>query len=708
MKNAFFFIVIVLLSLNINAQSSQNALHFDGSNDYVQTTFPAITGNSARTIEAWIKTTSNSNPSASGVQHIITDMGNFVTGGRFTFNVLWSNAIRVEVGGSGLSGTIAVNDGNWHHVACVYNPTATNKISLYVDGTLDIAGNITTPVNTSTGTMRIGRRIDNARQWEGDIDEVRVWNFAKTATQIAAIKDEEICSSQTGLAAYYRCNEGTANGSNSNVTTLIDNSSGTNNGTLTNFGLSGSSSNWVTGVNITAAPNSDTILNVEACGNYSTPGGTFVANSGTYTESLTNHLGCDSILTINVTIKGLSFLRDTIQACDSFRSTQGTLYNSTRIYSETFTNQGGCDSIVQTFLTIGNSTLDTQNIVECYSYTSPSGKTWNTSGTYTDAMNSVIGCDSVVVINLTIKDSVNTTISDTACAMYTSTANTRYFNSGSYREILMNAAGCDSIVTLHLLIHAATDSTIITNACDSFTSESGNSLWFTSGRYTEQLLNSNSCDSTITYVLTVNSATSSSLTYDVCEPFTSPGGILLNTSGIYTDVLVNSAGCDSTLMLNVTITENNPIVSKNGENLEVDIPELSYQWLDCNDANSPIANATMDMYRPSVSGDYAVETTENSCRDTSECINYPRTAYTAHLRQTLIALAPNPANNSVRIISLIDYNYILFNHLGQSLSYGNTSEVINVIHLQNGIYYIKVITEDTIVTLPLIIEHGQY
>ena len=139
---------------------SQNALGLDGVNDYVQTTYQGVLGTAPRTVEAWINTTANANPSNGGVQQIITDWGTFVTGGRFTFNVLWSNAIRLEVGGNGVSGTIPVNDGNWHHVAAVWDPTATNTVSLYVDGALDTANNLTVPLNTVGGTgLRIGQRV---------------------------------------------------------------------------------------------------------------------------------------------------------------------------------------------------------------------------------------------------------------------------------------------------------------------------------------------------------------------------------------------------------------------------------------------------------------------------------------------------------------------------------------------------------------------
>lgn len=286
---------------------SQNALDLDGSNDYVQTTFPGISGTAARTVEAWIKTTANANPNAGGVQQIITDWGVFATGSRFTFCVLWNNAIRVELSGGGLSGTIAVNDGLWHHVAVVYNPLfAGNPYSLYVDGVLDNTGQITTPINTSSGNMRIGQRMDGARHFDGSIDEVRVWNFAKTQAQIQNTMNGELCGSQTGLMAYYTCNEGIAGGNNLGISNLPDLSGNGYQGTLTNMALNGANSNWVSGAPISPGASHITFNALSCSPSYTSPSGTQIwTSSGTYQDTIPGTNGCDSTFTVNLNIQSV-------------------------------------------------------------------------------------------------------------------------------------------------------------------------------------------------------------------------------------------------------------------------------------------------------------------------------------------------------------------------------------------------------------------
>lgn len=75
-----------------------------------------------------------------------------------------------------------------------------------------------------------------------------------------------------------------------------------------------------------------------------------------------------------------------------------------------------------------------------------------------------------------------------------------------------------------------------------------------SGTYNQLLAGANSagCDSTITLNLTVNSATSSSITTSSCSSYTL-NGTTYNASGTYVQTIPNVAGCDSTITLNLTI-----------------------------------------------------------------------------------------------------------------------------------------------------------
>jgi len=75
-----------------------------------------------------------------------------------------------------LLGTVAVDDGLWHHVAGVYDGS---RIYLYVDGVLDGSLPATGFINTNSSSARIG---DD--EWNGTIDEVRIFNYGLDSEEI--------------------------------------------------------------------------------------------------------------------------------------------------------------------------------------------------------------------------------------------------------------------------------------------------------------------------------------------------------------------------------------------------------------------------------------------------------------------------------------------------------------------------------------------
>lgn len=703
MKSIFHLSILfsfLLSSLIINAQTtSQNCLNFDGSDDYVQTGYAGISGTSARTVEAWIKTTANSDPNNGGVQKVITDWGTMNTGSRFTFNLLWNNALRIEVGGSGLSSKTALNDGYWHHVAAVFDPSATNKYSLYVDGNLDTFGNIATTLNTAASSpLIIGKRNDNVNFFDGNIDEVRVWNYAKTASEIDSLKDEELCPNVSGLVAYYRFNQGTASGTNTSVTTLTSALSSSANGTLYNFSLGSSSSNWVSGAPISLAPNSDTTYSVSACGSYTSPGGQYTIFSKTIVDKLTNSLGCDSLVTIHVTIKSKSFVSEIVTACDSFTSTDGsTTWKNSGTFQKTYTNVNGCDSIHQTVLTINKTKTENLSISTCESYTSPSGKyTWTTSGNYADTLATNAGCDSILAINLTILNPTTSSLTPTECGSYTSPSGKTFTQSGLYIDTLTASNTCDSFVTINLVILEPTDSVFTISTCDSFTTESGTYTWKNSGKYMEILTNAAGCDSTIIYNLNLSYAKTASAPafVNACNYFVNPydNDTILTTSSREV-VAKTAAGCDSTFTLNVTISSNKVTITQVGHKLTATKRgDLRYQWFDC-DNYTTYTNDTTNVlvFWDNGPSNWGVATTSkvNTCTDTICITPYKPVSVSELDIAANLTIKPNPAKNWVELnTDLGTVSYRIVNQMGAIVMEGKFTQntVIETSNLAAGVY----------------------
>ncbi|MEL6721255.1 MAG: LamG-like jellyroll fold domain-containing protein, partial [Bacteroidota bacterium] len=86
---------------------------------------------------------------------------------------------------------------------------------------------------------------NNTRYFDGQMDEIRFWNIAKSSAQILAQKDCALNGAQNGLVAYYNFDHGIAASNNAGVTTLVDRTGNGNDGTLVNFALNGTSSNWL-------------------------------------------------------------------------------------------------------------------------------------------------------------------------------------------------------------------------------------------------------------------------------------------------------------------------------------------------------------------------------------------------------------------------------------------------------------------------------
>jgi len=81
-----------------------------------------------------------------------------------------------------VSGVIGVNDGNWHHVACVYDGT---KLCLYVDGKLDTCDTNWGNIKASNDPLYIGEDpLVLKYGWNGLIDDVRIYSYALSPGEV--------------------------------------------------------------------------------------------------------------------------------------------------------------------------------------------------------------------------------------------------------------------------------------------------------------------------------------------------------------------------------------------------------------------------------------------------------------------------------------------------------------------------------------------
>ena len=206
-----------------------NCLVFDGNDEYIAFGADSPPYSDTLSIEAWIKTTStgtdtnnivswgNSSPSnGSNVQFRTNTTGKLQFGSH-----------PADGGWVAVESSRAVNTGEWVHVAVT---KAGSTVKLYINGVEDNGG-----INSNSMTvdrMAIAKYYEGAagEVFAGSIDEVRLWNDARTEAEIRQNMYRQFDNplAEANLVSYYKFNQ--ADGE----TTAID-YKGDRDGALTNM-----------------------------------------------------------------------------------------------------------------------------------------------------------------------------------------------------------------------------------------------------------------------------------------------------------------------------------------------------------------------------------------------------------------------------------------------------------------------------------------
>lgn len=226
------------------ATTQANALHFDGIDDYVDCGInTSLNLRSSMTIELWIKP--NQNMGNGKWDRLVNK--DWYTGYFFGGKEGATNALAVALSGD-LNAAVTPNNtidiGVWQHVGFVFDDPA-NTIKIYKNGVLI---STSTWNGTITGNPNSSLTLSQSSEtFNGAMDDVRIWNVARTQTEIQTNMNTELADTETGLKAYYPFNQGIAAGNNTTIITVTDKTANALNGTLTNFAKSGATSNFVLG-----------------------------------------------------------------------------------------------------------------------------------------------------------------------------------------------------------------------------------------------------------------------------------------------------------------------------------------------------------------------------------------------------------------------------------------------------------------------------
>lgn len=265
-KNYSLFVVSVLfLFLNTSKIQAQNSnlgfesssskltvdathLKFDGVDDRIDIALPVVFNNTttnAFSVEAWIK------PSAfvfSRVFFAQKDTSNF-----FSISLAADATIYVYLNNTASAHTTSVvSASDWTKVT-VTKAATTNTILVYFNGTLQSTINGGSSSIGTNNLLTLGSRTNQGQFFNGSIDEVRVWDRVLSVEEIQNNLNCELATptSQLGLVSYFKFNQGLDGEDNTGITSLTDSSVTASNGTMANFALTGTNSNWLAGSIIT-------------------------------------------------------------------------------------------------------------------------------------------------------------------------------------------------------------------------------------------------------------------------------------------------------------------------------------------------------------------------------------------------------------------------------------------------------------------------
>jgi len=184
-------------------------LHFDGGDDYAEIDRPV---EDDFTIEFWFRSTQFAGGASqwwqgrglvdAEVGGPFHDFGTSLGAGRVMFGCYNST--------TGLDVTIqsgVVADGLWRHAAAV-RVKSTGALTLYINGQQIASGTSGTQSLNSAEVIHFGNLQTGNGFYEGDLDEIRIWNIAMSQSDIQSTMNTALEGDEAGLVGYWNLDEG--------------------------------------------------------------------------------------------------------------------------------------------------------------------------------------------------------------------------------------------------------------------------------------------------------------------------------------------------------------------------------------------------------------------------------------------------------------------------------------------------------------------
>lgn len=163
---------------------------------------------------------------------------------------------------------------------------------------------------------------------------------------------------------------------------------------------------------------------------------------------------------------------------------------------------------------------------------------------------------------------------------------------------------------------------------------------------------------------------------------------LLRTGNYYVSQFLN--GCESSKTIIRVDVVPDTRVTVEYRTLKALSGRAKYQWVDCNNNYLPLPNDTLQTYKPTRSGSFAVILNDNGCIDTSVC-NFIIPVGNEEIAYNFINIFPNPAENKINVLLNHFADIEIYSLQGKLIQIhsNHDSYEIDITDFKPGLYIIK-------------------
>ncbi|MEA1874874.1 MAG: LamG-like jellyroll fold domain-containing protein [Bacteroidota bacterium] len=217
MKMLLATITLTILSFTSFAQGASNAFRFDGNDDAVEVGTVDFNFQDQFTVMGWMKWNIDPKEGDNWANVVTINKESSSDQGQFWLQHDRNNkklefALELENGRQFIWSNTQMAEGEWIHFAGTYDGSVMRfYINGIEEGHKNRSGNIRSFESDFTTTIGNWAAYGGGRYFNGDVDEISIWNRALNQDEIRDFMTETLNVNETGLLSYYQFNELSSN-----------------------------------------------------------------------------------------------------------------------------------------------------------------------------------------------------------------------------------------------------------------------------------------------------------------------------------------------------------------------------------------------------------------------------------------------------------------------------------------------------------------